>query len=120
MHLSLFPEAGNVRRHMRTCWSISASCRVGVGGHLDYKVGEEFCVQVLVPKHDLLEALPQLQVFLSQQNLELLDILACCRFDLDDPEQEISDYVRRDMALIETTGEPTISVYVVVAKESEH
>jgi hypothetical protein len=87
------------------------------GGHADYEAGEEFCVQVLVPKHVLQDALRTLEDFLPSENLELLDILACCRFDLDDPDQEVSDYVRMDSERMSEQGRPIISVYVVVTKE---
>lgn len=105
---------------MRTFWSFSATCRVLPGGHDGYEPGEEFCVQVLVPTHVLQDALPVLQDFLAEENLELLDVLSCCRFDLDDPEQDIADYVRMDHELMTERGKPVISVYVVVAKERAH
>lgn len=97
---------------MRTFWSFSILFRVMPGGHEHFEVGDEQCAQVLVPHHTLLDALPQLRQFLKQENLDLLDIQACCRFDLD-RETEIADYVRSDGEAILDSSSPTISVYIV-------
>lgn len=82
------------------------------GGHDKYEVGRQFFVQCLTAPTKLDEALSETYKFLLSANLEPVDISKAVRYDLDDEEDEIADYLRGDGEVVANTGRPMISVYI--------
>jgi hypothetical protein len=97
---------------MRTFWSFTALVEVMSGGHDKYEIGRQFVVQCLAAPTRLDEALPEIDRFLRSENLQPLDVSKAVRYDLDDEDEEIFDYLRGDGEVVADTGQPMISVYI--------
>ena len=82
------------------------------GGHEDYEVGRDFYIQCLAAPSRLDDALSEIHEFLQSENLESLDISKAVRYDLDDEEEELPDYLRGDGEVVAGTGKAVISVYI--------
>ena len=56
--------------------------------------------------------MPEIERFLRSENLQPIDVSKAVRYDLDDENDEIFDYLRDDGGVVADTGRPMISVYI--------
>jgi hypothetical protein len=100
-----------VSTNIQRVWLILARVDAVGENPVGLTIGSEALVQCFVPETVLEIALVDCDRVLQKSGLRRTDVLKCVSFHEIDPEDEVAEFIQRDVLLARSSGEPVLGTF---------
>ena len=109
------------KSNLQRVWLILAKVTVVADNNIRLAAGSDALVQCFVPETVLEIALADCDRLLERRGLRRTDVLKCISFEAIDPDDDVPNFVERDVLRARSTGEAiTGTVFTCADSPSQH